>query len=210
MAWLEEVGLSQKQVAKVVATLPQVLGYSIDGNLKPTVTWLEHVGLSRQQVAKVVSIKPQVFGYSIENNLSRKHFLLQQFYSQEQIGSMIAYHPPILGYGYARLLVRLHVLQEYGCLCKLARVMALTDAKFARRFPCIVSKHCASEIISWHASVTQTTQICALLMIIRSHPHTDLGLRLLSYAAFLLFGHAVLLCKEIGTPTNDPRRNSLP
>ncbi|OLP86903.1 mTERF domain-containing protein 1, mitochondrial [Symbiodinium microadriaticum] len=148
LACLEAVGLSRKQVAEVVAGFPQVLGLSIDGSLKPTVAWLEDVGLSRQQVSKVVSNKPQVFGYSIENNLSRKHILLQQFFSKEDICSMIVYLPPMLGLSYTRLLHRLKVLQEYDCLCKLARVMALTDAKFTRRFPCIVSRHCASEIIS--------------------------------------------------------------
>ena len=55
VAWLEDVGLSRQQVAKVVAGFPAVLGYSIDGNLKTTVAWLEDVGLSRQQVAKVVA-----------------------------------------------------------------------------------------------------------------------------------------------------------
>ena len=135
VAWLEDVGLSREQVAKVVASFPQVVGCSIDGNLKPTVAWLEDVGLSRQQVAKVVGTLPQVLGCSIENNLSRKHLLLQQFYSQEQICSMIACQPAMLGYRYDRIFIRLEVLQEYGCLSKLARVMALTDAQFSLRFP---------------------------------------------------------------------------
>ena len=70
VAWLEDVGLSRQQVAKVVAGFPPVLGCSIEGNLKPTVAWLEDVGLSRQQVAKVVASKPQVLGCSIEGNLN--------------------------------------------------------------------------------------------------------------------------------------------
>ena len=69
MAWLEDVGLSQAQVAKVIATMPSVLGYSIEANLKPTVAWLEDVGLSQPQVAKVIAAKPQVLGLSIEANL---------------------------------------------------------------------------------------------------------------------------------------------
>ena len=135
VAWLEDIGLSRQQVAKVVATLPQVLGYSIDGNLKPTVAWLEDVGLSREQVAKVVTGFPQVLSCSIENNLSRKVSLLQRFFSNEDICSMIVYLPQMLGLSYARLFRRMQVLQEHDCLQKLARVMALTDAKFARRFP---------------------------------------------------------------------------
>ncbi|CAE7241181.1 MTERF4 [Symbiodinium sp. CCMP2592] len=135
VAWLEDVGLSRQQVAKVVAGFPSVLGCSIDGNLKPTVVWLEDVGLSRQQVAKVVAGHPQVLGYSIANNLSKKLFLLQQRFSKEDVCSMIAYLPPLLGFSYARLCHRLNVLHEHDCLNKLARVMALTEPKFARRFP---------------------------------------------------------------------------
>ena len=139
VAWLEEVGLSRQQVAKVVATLPQVLGYSINGNLKPTVAWLEDVGLSREQVAKVVTGFPQVLGCSIENNFSRKVSLLQRFFSNEYIRSMIVYLPQMLGLSYTRLFRRLQVLQEHDCLRKLAKVMALTDAKFARRFPTCIA-----------------------------------------------------------------------
>ncbi|CAE7201819.1 MTERF4 [Symbiodinium sp. CCMP2456] len=134
VAWLGDVGLSRTQVAKVVAVFPQVLGCSTEGNLKPTVAWLEDVGLSRAQVAKVICQKPQVLGYSIEKNLSLKVSLLQQFYSKEQICSMIVCQPAMLGYRYARMLSRLKVLQQHGCLCKLAQVIALTDAKFYRRF----------------------------------------------------------------------------
>ena len=135
VAWLEDVGLSRKQVAKVIAGQPSTLGCSIDGNLKPKVAWLEGVGLSRPQVAKLVAGFPAVLGYSIANNLSRKHLLLQRFFSEVDICSMIVYLPQMLGLRYARLFRRLQVLQEHGCLYKLARVMALTDAKFARRFP---------------------------------------------------------------------------
>ena len=34
--WMKGLGLSQSQVAKVIATCPQVLGYSMEANLKPT------------------------------------------------------------------------------------------------------------------------------------------------------------------------------
>ncbi|OLP86905.1 mTERF domain-containing protein 1, mitochondrial [Symbiodinium microadriaticum] len=134
VGWLEDAGLSRKQVAKVVAGFPPVLGYSIDGNLKPTVAWLANVGLSREQVAKVVAGFPAVLGCSIDKNLSRKVSLLQQCFSNEDICSMIVYLPQMLGLSYARLFRRLQVLQEHDCLQKLSRVMALTDAKFARRF----------------------------------------------------------------------------
>ncbi|CAE7814123.1 unnamed protein product [Symbiodinium sp. CCMP2592] len=69
VAWLEDVGLSRDQVAKVVARAPQALTCSIQANLKPTMAWLEDVGLNRQQVAKVVARYPQVLGGSIDGKL---------------------------------------------------------------------------------------------------------------------------------------------
>ena len=134
-AWLEDVGLSRKQVAKVVAGQPAVLACSIENNLKPTVAWLEDVGLSRQQVAKIVAGYPAVLGCSIENNLSRKHIILQQFFSRAQICTMIRYLPPLLGLSQRRLSHRLKILQKHDRLSELARIMALTDVNFARRFP---------------------------------------------------------------------------
>ena len=135
VAWLEDVGLSRNQVSKVVAGSPQVLGFSIENNLKPTVAWLEDVGLSREQVAKVVAGHPAVLGYSLENNLSRKHIILQQFFSSAQICTMIRYLPPLLGLSHRRLSHRLKILQKHDRLSELARIMALTDVNFARRFP---------------------------------------------------------------------------
>ena len=135
VAWLQDVGLSRQQVAKVVAANPQVLGRSIENNLKPKVAWLETAGLSREQVAKVVAGFPQVFGYSIHSNLSRKHRLLGRFFSSRQICSMIGCFPSLLGFSHARLSHRLSILQKHERLSELFKLVVLTDANFARRFP---------------------------------------------------------------------------
>ena len=57
--------LTASQVAKVIATSPAVLGYSIEANLKPTVEWIKGLGLSRSQVAKVIAAFPRVLGLSM-------------------------------------------------------------------------------------------------------------------------------------------------
>ena len=101
VAWLEHVGLSRQQVAKVVAGFPSVLGCSIDGNLKPTVAWLEDVGLSRQQVAKVVAGFPRVlgYGYSINGNLKPTVAWLEDVgLSRQQVAKVVAVHPQVLSY----------------------------------------------------------------------------------------------------------------
>ena len=40
MQQLEAWGLDKSQVAKVLVRVPQVLGYSLEENLRPTVQWL--------------------------------------------------------------------------------------------------------------------------------------------------------------------------
>ena len=54
------MGLSQSQVAKMIATNPAVLTYSIETNLKPTSKWIEGLGLSRSQVSKMIARFPAV------------------------------------------------------------------------------------------------------------------------------------------------------
>ena len=98
LAWLEDVGLSQGQVAKVIAVFPSVLGLSIEANLKPTVAWLEDVGLSQPQVAKVIAAKPQVLGYSIGANLKPTVAWLEDVgLSQSQVAKVIVVFPSVLG-----------------------------------------------------------------------------------------------------------------
>ena len=98
MAWLEDVGLSQPQVAKVIAAMPSVLGYSIEANLKPTVAWLADVGLSQPQVVKVIAAQPQILGYSIRANLKPTVAWLKDVgLSKPQVANVIAAFPSLLG-----------------------------------------------------------------------------------------------------------------
>ena len=97
--FLEKVGLSQVQNAKVVACFPPVLGYCIEANLKPTVEWLRDLGLSQAQVAKVVACFPSVLGYSIEANLKPTvEWLRDLGLSQAQVVKIVAGFPQVLGY----------------------------------------------------------------------------------------------------------------
>ena len=109
------MGLGKDQVAKVVATAPQTLGYSIEQNLKPTVEWLSELGLSKAQVAKVVSAFPNVCGYSIEKKMASVHWLLYFGLSRSEVASTLAVKPQILGYSLERnLKPKVRWLQDWG------------------------------------------------------------------------------------------------
>ena len=94
----QEVGLNTWQVAKVIATFPSVLRYSIEANLKPTVEWIEGLGLSKSQVAKVIATSPQVLGYSIEANLKATVDWVKGLgLRKSQVAKLIATCPQVLG-----------------------------------------------------------------------------------------------------------------
>ena len=91
--------LTASQVAKVIATSPAVLGYSIEANLKPTVEWIKGLGLSRSQVAKVIAAFPRVLGLSIEANLKPTvEWVKGLGLTQSQVAKVIARFPAVLGY----------------------------------------------------------------------------------------------------------------
>ena len=95
----KEVGLNTWQVAKVIATFPSVLRYSIEANLKPTVEWIEGLGLSKSQVAKVIATFPQVLGLSIDANLKPTvEWITGLGLGQSQVAKVIATCPQVLGY----------------------------------------------------------------------------------------------------------------
>ena len=134
--WIKGLGLSQSQVAKVIATFPAVLGLSIEANLKPTVEWIQ--GLGPEPVAGCQGNPrtfPQALGLSIEANLRAKYLLIQSFFSGRAAAELLARSPNLWSYRHARLEHRLHVLKSQGQLSKLAGAMTLGSDAFSRRFP---------------------------------------------------------------------------
>ena len=97
-SFLEASGFNEVQIAKVAAGFPQVLGCSIEANLKPTVEWLRDLGLSPAQITKVVSVFPQVLGCSIEANLKPTvEWLRDLGLSPAQIAKVVSVFPQVLG-----------------------------------------------------------------------------------------------------------------
>ena len=95
----KEVGLNTWQVAKMIATFPPLLGYSIEANLKPTVGWIKGLGLSQWQVARVIATFPQVLGLSIDANLKPTvEWIKGLGLGQSQVAKVIVQRPHVLGY----------------------------------------------------------------------------------------------------------------
>ena len=98
IGWMSNLGITKRQIAKAVATFPQILGCSIEQNLQPTVQWLLDLGLPKRQLAKAVATHPHILGYSIEQNLKPTvQWLLDLGLTERQIAKAVATFPHILG-----------------------------------------------------------------------------------------------------------------
>eukprot|EP01050_Picozoa_sp_SAG11_P022673 SAG11_NODE_4347_length_1938_cov_6.660685_2_plen_129_part_00 len=76
----ERLGLSKAELKKVVLRLPQVLGYSYEGNTEPTLARLQgRLDLSEAELKKVVLRHPPMLNYSYEGNIEPTLARLQEW-----------------------------------------------------------------------------------------------------------------------------------
>ena len=97
--WLLSLGLSDSEIAKVLARCPQILGLSIENNVQPTLHWFSDLGLAKSQVVKAVARQPQILGLSIEQNLKPTvQWFSDLGLAKSQVAKAVATEPQILGF----------------------------------------------------------------------------------------------------------------
>lgn len=68
--WLLKIGVPPKRMERLLLAHPKTLSYSLEKNLKPTLTYLwEEIGVRDDKIGKMVSACPQIMGLSVEGNL---------------------------------------------------------------------------------------------------------------------------------------------
>jgi mTERF domain-containing protein len=132
---LLDLGLAKRQIAKVVAMFPQILGYSIEQNLKPTSRWLQKFGVSDKRLQRLITNWPRFLGFSLANKLEPAAVLLESFCPLKgaRAREIIANNPEILRFSYKRLAARLRILSSPRT-SNVYYAMCLTDALFEQRF----------------------------------------------------------------------------
>ena len=112
------LGLSEAELRKVVLRLPQVLGYSIEGNILPSLTALQaRLGLSEAELRTVVLRLPAVLGYSMDDNvLPTIDFLQGELgLTDKRLRERIVGYPAMLGCSIERRLrPRVELCHEMG------------------------------------------------------------------------------------------------
>ncbi|XP_027154462.1 transcription termination factor MTERF5, chloroplastic [Coffea eugenioides] len=101
--FLYEVGLSAENVGKVLTRCPNIISYSVEDKLRPTVEYFSSLGID---VAHLLQRSPQTFGLSIEANLKPlTEFFLERGYSIEDVRTMISRYGALYTFSVAENLV---------------------------------------------------------------------------------------------------------
>ena len=79
VVYFKELGLTENDVDEIIETFPQVLGYSLEDNIKPKVEYfVTELSLSKKDIGEIIKTHPQVLGYSLEDNIKPKVELLKR------------------------------------------------------------------------------------------------------------------------------------
>ena len=99
LQWLLSLGLAKSQVAKALASHPNMLRCSLEQNLKCKAQWLLDMGLTKDQVAKAVGTHPAILSLSIDQNLKPTvQWFLDLGLTRSQVAKAVATSPQILCY----------------------------------------------------------------------------------------------------------------
>jgi len=132
---LHELKVEQKKVARLLTTSPQLLGLSVEKNIRPKIKFLrEEVGITN--VGQVIGSFPNILGYSVENNMRPKlEYLAQHILKvpMSKLGRPLEKCPQLLGYSLEkRIKPRYLLLANRGLKLGLSRMLAPTDLEFRR------------------------------------------------------------------------------
>jgi mTERF domain-containing protein len=134
---LHEIGVEQDRVVRLLTLSPQLLGLSVENNLRPKIRFLvEEVGISEKALGHVIGSFPNILGYSVEHNMRPKlEYLADEMLKvpMAKLGRPLEKCPQLLGYSLEkRIKPRYLLLAKRGLKLGLSRMLAPTDLEFRR------------------------------------------------------------------------------
>ncbi|CAB9519172.1 mitochondrial transcription termination [Seminavis robusta] len=100
------LGLTKKETAKLIKSLPTLLHTSIDNNLEPTLKWLNNRFGQAAVVKRMVTALPAILAYSIVEKTEPQLEFLQVTFglnNASELSNMTCKYPSILGYNQASM-----------------------------------------------------------------------------------------------------------
>jgi hypothetical protein len=103
--------VSRDKMGGMVAKHPQLLGYSVDDNLRPTVQYLlDEVGVSSDKMGGMLASFPGLLSYSVDDNLrpTVQYFLDNVGIEKDQLRAKIETLPALLAYSLQKRIIPRH------------------------------------------------------------------------------------------------------
>ncbi|GER32858.1 mitochondrial transcription termination factorfamily protein [Striga asiatica] len=96
--YLLSVGVKHKDIRKIILRQPQILGYSVENNLKSHVSFLRSLGIPESRVGNIITATPSLFNYSIEKSLKPTvRYLLDEIgIPEKELSKVVQLSPQIL------------------------------------------------------------------------------------------------------------------
>lgn len=98
LEYLLSVGVKQRDVRRILLRQPQILGYTVENNLKSHVAFLLSLGIPNSRVGQIIAAAPSLFSYSVENSLKPTvRYLVEEVGIKEKdLGKVVQLSPQIL------------------------------------------------------------------------------------------------------------------
>lgn len=98
LEYLMSIGVKHRDVRRILLRQPQILGYTVENNLKSHVAFLTGLGIPNSRIGQIIAAAPSLFSYSVENSLKPTvRYLVEEVGIQEKdLGKVIQLSPQIL------------------------------------------------------------------------------------------------------------------
>ncbi|CAA2995713.1 transcription termination factor MTERF9, chloroplastic [Olea europaea subsp. europaea] len=98
LGYLLSVGVKHRDIRKMILRQPQILGYTIENNLKSHVAFLGSLGIPESRIGQIITTTPSLFSYSIDNSLrpTVKYLLEEIGIEKTDLSKVVQLSPQIL------------------------------------------------------------------------------------------------------------------
>lgn len=112
--FLQSVGVKTEDLVKIILKQPQILGYTIENNIKPHIDFLRGLGVPDSRLGQIITANPSFFSYSLELSLKPKvRFLTEEVgIKRTDLGKVVILGPEILRQPAEALKSRLEFLSK--------------------------------------------------------------------------------------------------
>jgi mTERF domain-containing protein len=95
--FLQSLGLAVKDIGRLLTHFPNMLGYSIENRLHPSVKFLQALGIQKETLQKLVTLFPHVLCHKADKVFRPVVEHLHNIgFSSQQVATIAAGYPPVL------------------------------------------------------------------------------------------------------------------